>query len=90
MVLKFANPDEYSYSDADSYSKGSDNQSVQNHRTSKGKRLVNTYIPADDLADLILHRHRAMDILPHEVCKLQRLDPQSVQAELEHGDLRRR
>jgi hypothetical protein len=43
----------------------SDDESVQ-IRTSRGERLVNTYIPADDLQDLIMAHRRAMGILLQE------------------------
>ncbi|CAO3661638.1 unnamed protein product [Umbelopsis ramanniana] len=61
-----ANEDEEIDNDSDSDdSDDSDNESVE-IRTSKGERLVNTYIPTDDLQDLILAHRRAMGILLQE------------------------
>lgn len=51
-------------SDSDD-SDDSDNESLE-VRTSRGERLVNTYIPADDLQELIMDHRRAMGILLQE------------------------
>jgi hypothetical protein len=68
------NADEDSYLDADadadpdpdSDSESSDNESVDNQPTSRGELLVNTYIPVDDLEDLIMDHRRALGILLQE------------------------